>query len=228
MKKVEPKPFLPLGNQLKTLKNRKIFFAQTTTFLFLGGHTVLYAYFTPFLKDVAGFGESMVSVAYLIFGIAAVAGGGLGGIMGDRIGTRKSIFIVAIVFSCAIFSIPYTTFSFILFAAVMVIWGAMSWAMSPPMQSYLIETAPESSDIQQSINNSAFILELHLGRLSAGLLLNNQLLTTMQSLQGLLYYFQSAQPISLCVEEHPVWVKVKRREFRGKGDSADKNDIVLL
>lgn len=189
MKKVEPKPYLPLGEQLKTLKNRKIFFAQATTFLFLGGHTVLYAYFTPFLKDVAGFGESMVSVAYLIFGIAAVAGGGLGGIMGDRIGTRKSIFIVAIVFSCAIFSIPYTTFSFILFAAVMVIWGAMSWAMSPPMQSYLIETAPESSDIQQSINNSALHFGIAFGSFVGGIVIEQSTVNYNAIVAGIIVLF---------------------------------------
>ncbi|WP_339179996.1 MFS transporter [Oceanobacillus sp. FSL W7-1293] len=189
MKKVEPKPFLPLRKQLETLKNRKIFFAQATTFLFLGGHTVLYAYFTPFLKEAAGFGETMVSIAYLIFGIAAVAGGGLGGIMGDWIGTRKSIFIVAVVFSLTIFSIPHTTFSYILFIAVMVIWGAMSWAMSPSMQSYLIETSPETSDIQQSINNSSLHFGIAFGSFIGGIVIEQSTVNYNAIVAGIIVLF---------------------------------------
>jgi MFS transporter, DHA1 family, purine base/nucleoside efflux pump len=55
--------------------------------------------------------------------------------------------------------IPYTTFAFPLFLVVMIIWSMLSWAITPAMQSYLIESSPETSDIQQSLNNSA----LHFG-----------------------------------------------------------------
>lgn len=171
--KVEPKPSVSLGKQLKTLKSRKVFFAQATTFLFLGGHTVLYSYFTPFLKSVVGLEGMMISLAYLIFGIAAVTGGGLGGIMGDRIGTKQTILIVAVTLCCAIFSIQYTIFSYVVFFIVMIIWGMMSWAMSPPMQSYLIEISPETSDIQQSLNNSSLHFGIAVGSLIGGIVIEN-------------------------------------------------------
>src|SRR5699024_5402066 len=49
--------------------------------------------------------------------------------------------------------------SFVFFWLVLVIWGVLSWAITPPVQSHLIKVAPETSDIQQSLNNAA----LHLG-----------------------------------------------------------------
>lgn len=159
MNPIEPQPAIPLKQQLATLKDNKILFAQLTMFLFLAGHMVLYAYFTPFLKTMLGLNGTWVSIVYLIFGIAAVSGGGIGGILADRFGSKPVIITVISIFALSMFSIPYTTFAFPLFLVVMVIWGMMSWSITPALQSYLIETTPETAAIQQSLNNSA----LHFG-----------------------------------------------------------------
>ncbi|MDN4525856.1 MFS transporter [Fictibacillus fluitans] len=154
------KPAVSLMKQLRTLKNRRLLFAQLTSFLFLAGHLTLYGYLTPFLKTALGLDGNWVSIVYLIFGCAAVAGGGVGGTLADRIGTKKSILGFIVVFGLTMFAIPYTTFSLPLFLSVMVIWSMLSWAITPAMQSYLIESsAAETSDIQQSLNNTA----LHFG-----------------------------------------------------------------
>ncbi|MDM5337492.1 MFS transporter [Fictibacillus enclensis] len=154
------KPAVSLMKQLRTLKNRRLLFAQLTSFLFLAGHLTLYGYLTPFLKTALGLNGNWVSIVYLIFGCAAVAGGGVGGTLADRIGTRKSIIGFIVIFGLTMFVIPYTTFSLPLFLSVMVLWSMLSWAITPAMQSYLIESStPETSDIQQSLNNTA----LHFG-----------------------------------------------------------------
>ncbi|MDY0410302.1 MFS transporter [Paracerasibacillus soli] len=169
MDRVEPKPSIPLKAQLATLKGRKITFAHFTTFLFLAGHTTLYAYLTPFLKSVMGVSGTWVSTIYLIFGIAAVSGGGIGGTLADIFGHKRTIISVIITFICALFIIPYITFSLSLFLFVMVIWGVMSWAISPAMQSYLIEASPETSDIQQSLSNSSLHFGIAFGSFIGGL-----------------------------------------------------------
>ena len=163
MERIQPKPAIPIRKQMKTLKDNRILTAQLTSFLFLTGHLTLYGYLTPFLKTTLGLSGNWVSIVYLIFGVAAVAGGGLGGVASDRFGTRRTILISIMVFAVAMFVIPYTTVSFPLFLVIMVIWSMLSWGITPAQQSYLIELAPESSDIQQSLNNSALHLGIALG-----------------------------------------------------------------
>lgn len=171
MEKINPKPSISIAKQLRTLKNRKIFFAQLASFLFLAGHLTLYAYLTPFLKMTLGLSGTWVSAVYLIFGIAAVAGGGIGGVLADRYGTKPTILTIIVLFGLSIFSIPYTTFALPLFLVVMVIWGMLSWAITPAMQSYLIESTPETSDIQQSLNNSALHFGIAFGSLIGGVVI---------------------------------------------------------
>ncbi|WP_010676724.1 MFS transporter [Bacillus timonensis] len=159
MGKIQPKPQIPLRQQLQAFKNHKITLGLTTTFLYMTGHTIMYAYFKPYLEATTDFNATWVSIIYFIFGFSAVCGGGLGGVMADLLGSRKTMVISLIIFSGVFFIFPYTTEFFALFLALIVIWGILSWAISPAMQSYLIEIAPETSEIQQSLNNSA----LHLG-----------------------------------------------------------------
>ncbi|MCQ6265193.1 MFS transporter [Fictibacillus sp. WQ 8-8] len=160
MEQMASKPAVSLMIQIKTLKNRKLLFGQLTSFLFLAGHLTLYGYLTPFLKTALGLNGTWVSIVYLVFGCAAVAGGGVGGFLADRLGTKRSIIGFIILFGFTMFVIPYTTFSLPLFLSVMIIWSMLSWAITPAMQSYLIESSTaETSDIQQSLNNTA----LHFG-----------------------------------------------------------------
>ncbi|MDV2684102.1 MFS transporter [Alkalihalophilus lindianensis] len=171
MDRIQPKPGISIKKQLQTLKNRKILLIQLTSFLFLAGHLTLYAYLTPFLRMTMGMDGTWISIMYLIFGVAAIIGGGVGGMLSDRYGTKPTIVAVIIAFAISIFTIPYTTSVLPLFLLVMVIWSMLSWAITPAIQSYLIETAPETSDIQQSLNNSALHFGIAFGSMIGGIVI---------------------------------------------------------
>ncbi|MGE7768194.1 MFS transporter [Peribacillus sp. NPDC096540] len=171
LERMAPKPSIPIGRQLRTLKNRKILLAQATSFVMLAGHLTLYGYLTPFLKMKLGLDGTWVSIVYLIFGIAAVVGGGIGGFLADRFGSKRTIISVIIFFAVSMLSIPYTTFSLPLFLILMVIWSMLSWAITPAMQSYLIELSPETSDIQQTLNNSAVHMGIAFGSFIGGIVI---------------------------------------------------------
>ncbi|MDR7073285.1 MFS transporter [Fictibacillus barbaricus] len=203
MEGLDPKPVIPIMQQLRTLKDRIVLFAQLTSFLFLAGHLTLYGYLTPFLKMTLGLNGTWVSIVYLIFGVAAVFGGGIGGSLADRFGTKPTIISVIIVFGISIFMIPYTTFAFPLFLAVMIIWSMLSWAITPAMQSYLIESSPETSDIQQSLNNSALHFGIAFGSMIGGIVIENASVEMNATVGGFLVILAlGAAVFSMSKKEH--------------------------
>ena len=156
---VPSSPPAPLQRQLHALRDRRVLFGHLTTFFFLAGHFTLYGYLTPFVIFTMAFGGSLVTLVYFVYGAAAVTGGGLAGMFADKYGARRTL-LTAIVFLClCLLIIPYSTEARALFWSMLIIWGVLSWSITPPIQSHLVQLSPETAGIQQSLNNAV----LHLG-----------------------------------------------------------------
>lgn len=171
MGNVEPKPAVALKEQLAALKDHKVTFALLTTLIFMTGHTTLYAYLKPYLQTTMDLSTSWISIVYFLFGIAAVSGGAVGGIFADRFGTRPTMVGVIVTLLAVLVAIYFAVINLPLFLVILIIWGMMSWALSPALQSYLIEIAPNTSDILISLNNSALHIGVALGSMFGGIVL---------------------------------------------------------
>lgn len=172
--KVEATQVVTLREQLMTLKNHRILLAHATTFFFLAGHFTFYGFLTPYAKSVLHFDGMTISLLYLLYGIAAVSGGGLAGVASDRFGNRKTLLISIFVLAISLFTIPFTTKIMVLFWIVLLVWGVVSWAITPPVQSHLFAIAPDTSDIQQSLNNAALQLGIAFGTLFGSFVIETQ------------------------------------------------------
>lgn len=170
--KVPPQPAVPLLKQIATLKSKKIASIQLISVLELTGHFIVYTYFTLFLKTTMDLSTNMISMVLLVFGIAGITGGWIGGWASDKFGGAITILTFLILFAASLFLLPYATGSKISLLIVVVLYGAMVWALSPAVQNYLAESAPDSSDIQLGLNTSFLHLGVALGSGFGGLLVD--------------------------------------------------------
>lgn len=172
LQRTQPSPAVPLRQQLSTLRSSKIISGQLISFIMLTGHLTLYAYLAPFVQSNFDISPTMMSVVYFMFGIAAVSGGGLGGLLSDKWGVNKTILLIVTCFSGAMFMMLLASqASIYVFMAAMMIWGGLSWALSPAQQSYLIKHAPDTVEIQLSLNNSVMHLGIATGSFIGGIVI---------------------------------------------------------
>lgn len=184
--KVPPQPTVPLRTQLATLKNKKTASIQLISVLELTGHFTVFTYLTPFLKATMGLSTNMISIVLLIFGIAGILGGWIGGWSSDKFGGPRTILVSLALFATSLFILPYATGSMISLLIVIILYGSVVWALSPAVQNYLVKSSPESSDIQLGLNTSFLHLGVASGSALGGVLINNFAITTNTWVAGIM------------------------------------------
>ena len=174
MDRVQPIPAVSLKKQLTALWNPKMLAIHATTLLVLAGHLTLYAYFTPFLQETLGASATMVTFIYMMFGIAAVAGGGIGGMLSDRLHPAKAIVIVLIPFIVSMAIIPFSVqLPLIAFLILLSIWSALSWTVTPVQNSLIIKTSPETAETLNSTNSGIAHAGIALGTYIGGMVIDH-------------------------------------------------------
>src|SRR5690625_527800 len=147
------------GTIFSALRDHRHLFAHLTTFSFVAGHFTFYGYLTPFVTTQLAFGGALITAVYFLYGVAAVSGGGLAGFFSDRFSPRRTLISAIALLIICLLLLPLSTAVPVLFWGLLIIWGLLSWAITPPIQSHLVHLSPATADIQQSLNITA----LHLG-----------------------------------------------------------------
>ena len=161
---------VPLGVQISDWFGwRWIFAGIAVSILWLGGHFTLFAYFTPYLASMAGIrSPGEISLILLLIGLAALSGGYIGGWLADRLGHRRALRLVPAAFALALAAVPLSLGS-IGFLPVLMVWSAISWMISPVVQSFLLRSDPASGSAGVALNTSAMHLGVGLGAALGGL-----------------------------------------------------------
>jgi predicted MFS family arabinose efflux permease len=171
-----PRNTATLGQRLAVAQRAPVLHALSITmFWAIGGFTVL-TYLAVPLREL-GLSPTEISLALLIFGVAAAIGNMLGGALADRIGPVPTATLGLITMATAL-TLLSVTLKFLppdyarpVFLSLIFFWGIGGWTFYPGQAANLVQIEPQASMIALSLNASALYFGFAIGGMLGGLVL---------------------------------------------------------
>ncbi|MBE7899252.1 MFS transporter [Paenibacillus polymyxa] len=154
---------IPLLQQFALLKKPEVALGLGITFFWLGGYSLAYTYISPYLLNVSGVGEDMLSSVLLAFGIASLIGSKIGGYSADKKGIPFTLLGGMMLHGISLLLIPFAAHSLIALFALLILWSFAAWTTGPTQQYNLVTLIPESSGVMLSLNQSTMQLAMAAG-----------------------------------------------------------------
>ena len=193
--------------ELAVLMRPQVLSALLTTVLGAGAMFTLYTYISPVLQSITHVTPVFVTAMLVLIGVGFSIGNYLGGKLADRSvnGTLKGFLLLLMVIMLAI---PFLARNEFGAAISMVVWGAATFAVVPPLQMRVMRVASEAPGLSSSVNIGAFNLGNALGAAAGGAVISAGLGYSFVPVMGaivaglaLLLVFMSVrkQPETVCV-----------------------------
>lgn len=173
---------VPLSKQLAFLKNGKVALGLAITFFWMTGYSIAYTYISPYLLDVAGLQDSMLSGVLLAFGIASLAGSKFGGFSADKWGVFPILSGGMLLHVAALLLLSLTvtyTHSWLPIVAFLILWSFAAWSSGPTQQYNLVQIEPNYSGIMLSLNQSMMQLSMAAGAGIGGIMVDRVSLSSV-------------------------------------------------
>ncbi|WP_313049398.1 MFS transporter [Atlantibacter subterraneus] len=169
--------------ELSVLMRPQVVSALMTTVLGAGAMFTLYTYISPVLQHVTHATSLFVTAMLVLIGVGFSLGNWLGGRLADKsvTGTLKGFLLLLIVIMAAI---PWLARSEFGAALSMVVWGAATFAVVPPLQMRVMRVASEAPGLSSSVNIGAFNLGNALGAAAGGAVIQAGLGFSMVPVMG--------------------------------------------
>jgi DHA1 family inner membrane transport protein len=160
-------PHATMGRELGAFKRPAVWFALLTGALGFGGFFAVYSYVAPLTTEVAGASESLVPIALVTLGIGMTVGNMIGGRMADR-GAMKAVFQLFGVFAAALVALGLLAHTLPGMLVGVLLVGTAAAAISPAIQTRLMDVAGDAQTMAAAVNHSALNLGNSLGAFLGG------------------------------------------------------------
>lgn len=172
-----PRTAATLGQRLAVARHPEVLKALAVTCIWgLGGFTAFTYIAVPLHR--LGFNANGISLALLVFGIAAAIGNTAGGAMADRIGPLRTstLGLIGMMLSLTLQSVALTfappATAGVLFLVFVFTQGIAGWMFYPGQVAHLVRITPETSVIALSLNASAMYIGFAAGSGLGGVVLS--------------------------------------------------------
>ncbi|MEL4318940.1 MFS transporter [Leifsonia sp. YIM 134122] len=161
-------PKATMKNELKAFTRLQVWFALAIGAIGFGGLFAVYSYVAPMATEVTGLPASAVPLVLVVFGIGMTIGNIVGGRLADH-SVRRSMYLFFGILIVALVVMGFTVSSVAgLFVGVFFV-GGTSAALSPIIQTRLMDVARDSQSIAAALNHSALNIGNALGALLGGI-----------------------------------------------------------
>jgi predicted MFS family arabinose efflux permease len=159
-----------LHDQLRVAANTKTIFALAPFLLWSIANFGLYTFIAAILRR--SLPATDVPLLLLVFGLGAVAGNFIGGVLSDRFGTRRPMIACLTLLIFALAGIEFTSSSFVAAGANMTAWAILMAALFTLQQQRAILVDPAQSNLLLALNNSALYLGAAIGSAAFGAIIS--------------------------------------------------------
>jgi predicted MFS family arabinose efflux permease len=138
------------------------------TATFLGAIYILFTYFAPLLEAKQGFDRNGVSLFLLMLGLGAVNGNIVGGRMNDRLGSGRTLMILALgqIVMLSLFS--FLPMPVAVLFVMGFVWSSFGWSFMAAQQTRLVLQTPERQSVVLALNAAAIYVGASLGSFIGG------------------------------------------------------------
>lgn len=147
-------PGATIGRELSALRRGQVWFALGIGSIGFGGFFAVYSYVAPLVTDVAGLPERAVPWTLVVVGLGMTAGNFLGGRMADS-GSMRAVLILFPVFIAVMTGLALTAHLAVALLVFLFGVGGLASALSPAIQTRLMDVAGESQTLAAALNHSA-------------------------------------------------------------------------
>ena len=155
--KSEPGRAPDLRQELRVMSRPPVMLAMATTVTGAGAMFTLYTYVAPTLSTLTGASDAFITFALVLIGVGFTIGNWLGGRLADwSLDGATKIFLGAL--AAIMFALPVVLTTHAGAAIGLLVWGAATFAIVPPVQMRVMQAAADAPGLASSINVGAFNL----------------------------------------------------------------------
>ena len=173
-------------NTSKILRPVEVVKYLAITFLILVANSVTFVYINPLILN-HGHQMGFVSLALLVNGIAGVIGTSLGGILADKLSSKRWLIIAFSIFIVMMLIMNLILHTVTILLIGLFIWNIVQWSTNPAIQSGIIEHVEGDTSQVMSWNMSSLNAGIGFGGIIGGLVVSNisvQAVTIVSAMVG--------------------------------------------
>jgi MFS transporter, DHA1 family, putative efflux transporter len=188
---------IPLTRQIAMFKKPKIALALSITFFLMTGYAIIFTYLSPFLVNTVGMSDHLLSVTFLVLGVASLFGSKLGGLSADKRGVIFTLKRGLLVNGTSLVVLSFISHSIIAVFIILTVWSFAGWSSGATQQYNLATISPESSDVLLGLNQSMMQLGFAFGAGLGGVIVGQISLTSITWFSALSVVFASITTLGL-------------------------------